>query len=64
MTTDKKSFTAGFFLACVNLSKDHGEDTLAFYLLQEGGFVEADAKAAGLEAEDLAEVRKIFASNT
>lgn len=52
-------FRAGFTIACVELSKAHGEDALAKMLLDNAGLSREAAKAA-TEADDHDEIDRIF----
>lgn len=56
-------FRAGFVIACVELHKTHGEDSLAFYLLRDAG-ISKDAALAAVERDDHDAVNQIFYSNT
>jgi hypothetical protein len=56
-------FRAGFVIACVELHKTHGEDSLAFYLLRDAG-IGRDAALAAVERDDHDAINAIFKSNT
>jgi hypothetical protein len=58
---ERVAFTRGFGMACADLARDHGEDTLAEFLLEGAGYTLADMEAAGMEPYDLVVLTPIFA---
>lgn len=54
---ERDAFTCGFAVACANLCKDHGEDALAEFLLEDAGMDRARLRAAGVEAGDMASLK-------
>jgi enoyl-CoA hydratase/carnithine racemase len=57
-------FTAGFCVACVELARTHGEDQLAAYLLADSGITYEQAKAAGLDDDDMAVLKSLLETST
>jgi hypothetical protein len=55
----RAGFEAGFVIACVELSKTHGEGQLARYLLRDAGIGLERAKAA-VESDDHVALDNIF----
>jgi hypothetical protein len=50
---ERDAFTRGYMCACAGLARDHGEDTLAEYLMGEAGFTIELAKRVKLDPYDL-----------
>lgn len=61
--SDKTAFNAGFAMACAILAKDHGEDALAYQLLDGAGIDLAAIMAAGLDREDRMTLCKVLIDN-
>jgi hypothetical protein len=53
-------FVRGFGIACATMARDHGEETLAFYLMEGAGYRYTDFVQAGLEAYDLEPIRNAY----
>lgn len=60
----KVTLAAGYGLAVAGLARDHGEDQLAGFLLDDSGMTLAEFEAAGMDEYDLAELRKLFAAGS
>lgn len=58
-----KGFTAGFAVACAILTKDHGQDDLAGFLINDAGITEKQMQEAGVDPTDI-EVLKPLLKNT
>lgn len=61
---ERHAFTRGFAIACANLAREHGEDQLAEYLLENAGYKLADLKEAGVESYDLRVLRPLMENIT
>ena len=58
-----RAFNAGFAMACAILAKDHGEDSLAYQLLDGAGLGLDQLVAMRLDVDDLATLLQVIHQN-